>query len=427
MHEEVHSLLIRGIAAAKAGQTGEARRYLEWLFMRNPQADQKIEAWYWLCEISTDETEQRRYLEDMLAYSPGDARARRKLAVLNGGLNEEEIIDPNKNQQASLDSVKIADARRFTCPNCGGRMSFRPDGQSLTCENCDAQDPPTPKRLKEQEIKEDDFVVSLATARGHGKSVSIHSLTCQGCGAVFILPPESLTSFCPYCDTPYALEKMIDREVIEPAALIPFMLSGDRAKQALSEWLEERSKPKFHEDIPLQGVYLPAWTFDMAGDVPWACQVLRSRNWENKSGYQPVHFDDLMMLATDRLPVKLRSVVQSFDSQYLVPYDTRYIAAWTAETYRISMSNVSLEARGLALEEIRRQVQSSFLRPLRNLVLDSSKLYIESSKLILLPVWLGRYSMEGKRYHVALNGQTGDVFGESPRRNLRGLIRELLD
>ena len=36
-------------------------------------------------------------------------------------------------------------------------------------------------------------------------------------------------------------------------------------------------------------------------------------------------------------------------------------------------------------------------------------------KLVLLPLWVGVYSYQGKQYRVWINGQTGKVSGSRPR------------
>jgi len=92
MSEEAQTLLISGIASVKAKEYAEARHYLEWMLRIDADPEQCMEAWYWLSEISTDTDEKHFWLEKMLAYNPGEPRARRNLAVLQGRLNPAEIV-----------------------------------------------------------------------------------------------------------------------------------------------------------------------------------------------------------------------------------------------------------------------------------------------------------------------------------------------
>jgi Tfp pilus assembly protein PilF len=44
MSDGARDLLVRGIAAAKAGERDEARHYLEWALRQEPSSDEQIEA-----------------------------------------------------------------------------------------------------------------------------------------------------------------------------------------------------------------------------------------------------------------------------------------------------------------------------------------------------------------------------------------------
>jgi hypothetical protein len=95
MSESAHDLLVRGIAALKAKEMREASFYLDRVLTNEPDLQQSIEAWLGLCEISTDPVEQRNLLESVLSNDPTEGRARRKLAILDGKLKPDEIIDPD--------------------------------------------------------------------------------------------------------------------------------------------------------------------------------------------------------------------------------------------------------------------------------------------------------------------------------------------
>src|SRR5512146_3083832 len=213
MSDATRDLLVRGIAAFKARDFGEARHYLEWLLRLEPPVDQRLDALMCLVEISRDPVEQRSLLEDALALDPADPRPRRRLAILEGRLDPAQIVDPDRLPAAAALTPDAADsgARRFTCPTCGGRMVFTPDGQSLVCEYCAGRErsvtqiqeqhapqvgfygpsskPPAGSPSASESaagVPEEDFTVAMATARGHLAPARQHILACQGCGAGFI-------------------------------------------------------------------------------------------------------------------------------------------------------------------------------------------------------------------------------------------------
>src|SRR5919109_1965374 len=128
-------LLRSGIIDAKAGNKESARRYLDRAVYISNDHDVLAEAWFWMSEVMEDKAEKRKALENCLAHDLQHARGRRALAVLEGKLRANEIIDPDKLPLAP-EGLRAANAERFMCPKCGGRMSFAPDGQSLQCEYC---------------------------------------------------------------------------------------------------------------------------------------------------------------------------------------------------------------------------------------------------------------------------------------------------
>ena len=50
---------------------------------------------------------------------------------------------------------------------------------------------------------------------------------------------------------------------------------------------------------------------------------------------------------------------------------------------------------------------------------------LRTYKLILLPVWIGYYHYQDKRYNVVINGQTGRIKGAKPRGKGRNWLDKL--
>src|SRR5687768_9520937 len=94
MDDAGRDLLVRGIAAAKAGSRDEARFFLEKFLRQGNGSDARIQAWRYLAAIADDPDEKKEYLGLILASDPLDGLARRDLAVLNGTLDPDQIVDP---------------------------------------------------------------------------------------------------------------------------------------------------------------------------------------------------------------------------------------------------------------------------------------------------------------------------------------------
>lgn len=417
MSNSTRDLLVRGIAAAKSKEGDEARRYLERALNTDPDFDQKIEIWWWLSEISSNPVEQRRLVEDILANQPTDSRARRKIAILDGRLKPEKIVDPDRIPTPAAGKQAV-DASRFTCSKCGGRMSFAPDGQSLTCEYCESRE--SLKRAGTVDVAEQEFVSAMATAQGHQSPAALQTFTCRGCLASFVLSASQLTITCPYCDSSYVVGQEAAADFITPGGVVPFRVNENQARQALAAWMRENlTDPDVHVARG-RAFYLPAWTFDITGSLAWRGYkpARRGQPIEPISGTYPVLENDVLIPATRRLSQTCQAELAQFDLSALVPFDERYLASWPAETYQLTAADASLEARQLSLAKVQNELQISLDRPVNDLSISSSGLTVSTFRLVLLPVWLTHYTSDEIRYEVVINGYNGAVRAEKPAGNI---------
>jgi len=409
----VYDLLVRGKAAAKAGDTEEAEFYLEWVLRTDSNDEQKMEAWLWLSEISDDPEEKRRLLEEILTRNPTHVRARRRLALLDGRLKPEEVIDPEDVPQSPPDEAQPAGARRFTCPRCSARMVFTPDGESLFCEHCGHGQRP----VAERNVQEQDFIVTMATARGHVQPQAMQAFSCDGCAASYLLSPQTLSVSCPYCQSTFVVRQSETRNLVPPHGIIPFEVAEDEAHQQASRWVDRLGVTG---RIAVRGLYLPVWTFDIGGSIDWRGEsgdydsMTRSR--ASLTGSYPIFYDDYLVPGCRTLPERLARIVDQFDLEAVVAYKDDYLVAWPAQTYEIAVGDASLAARGEVLKLKRREALEQVQRQgdVRDVRFSSAGMVVESYKLLLLPVWITHYRYRARQYSIVVNGQTGAVRGESP-------------
>ncbi len=426
MSDSARDLLTRGIAAAKAGEEREARRYLEWMLMQaDASEDQKVDAWFWLSEISRDPTEQRRLLEEILSRDPLDARARRKFAILSGQLDPAAVINPEA-PPVQPDTDIEGSANRFICPTCGGRMIYAPDGVSLTCEYCESR---RILNTRSSPIAEQDFILSMATVQAHWKPAASQFLRCEGCGASFLLPPERLTLTCPYCLSAHVIASSGNDNFVQPAAIIPFQVSAGQAADAIRAWLDT-TLPEDARARVLGGsaLYLPVWAFRIGGMISWRGyaavndrrQTLKMMNGQIDTGQQEV-----LVAASMRLPEESLAALDSYDMSGLLPYQDGYLSDWAAETYQVPVAKAALQARAQFFKAQSLSARDQ-LQHIQDCSLSSANLKIESFRLLLFPAWVSRYRFEEREYSLVINGQTGSVWGQRPSRGLAGFLDSLL-
>jgi hypothetical protein len=417
-------LLRSGIIELKAGNRESARRYLDRAVYMSSDREVIAEAWFWMSEASDGAVEKRAALENCLANDPLHARARRALAIVDGKLRPDEIVDPDRLPVRQAEAS--GEPKRFVCAKCGGRMVYAPDGQSLVCEYCARHQTLAfePTRAVEQ-----DFIVAMATLRGHSKPLLEQVLHCQGCGAEFILPPGRLSFSCAYCDSPHVVNIERSNQLIAPDGIIPHAFDRQRASKLLTDWLDARKSGSDAPVGPPRGLYLPVWSFVLGGEINYTGETTTDQR--DMSGlHQPrkVQIRDrypvmltVLVAASRRPSAAFVRLLPEFDQREVRPYDVRYLAAWPAELYDVPMAEASLEARSQAYAHLKRDMPS-LLAPIQLTSTSSANLTIESFRLDLLPVWMTEASFEGRVRIVLISGQNGAVAGDHADRSDGGLM-----
>jgi hypothetical protein len=410
-------LLRSGIIEAKAGHREAARRYLDRAVYSSQDHDVMAEAWFWMSQVLDEAAEKRRALENCLAHDLQHARARKALAILDGKLKADELINPDQLPPAP-EGLRAADAQRFTCPKCGGRMSFAPDGQSLVCEYCTRHQA---IGFSPQIANEKDFITAMATMRGHGKPLNQQVFHCEGCGSEFLLPPQQISSSCIYCDSPHVVSLENTKDLLAPDGILPHIFNEQRATKLLMDWVgSNKIRPERTVDLP-RGLYLPVWTFDIGGVIDYTGEIIKIENDSSESYQQqqvrrvsdqyPVLMDDLPVPASRKLSAVFLNLIPTFELRAVKPYDPRFLADWPAEVYDIPMAEASLDARSRAYAHYKNDLPNR-LSGIRITHFSSAKLAVESFKLVLLPVWMTELPFDGREHLVLINGQNGIVVSD---------------
>ncbi len=411
MSDGARDLLVRGIAAAKAGERTEARHYLEWALRQQPSSDEQLEAWLWLSDVAEAHDEARRWLEEVLATDPHNPRALRRLAVLEGRLLRADMIDPDQPLPAPLSSGGPVDIERFTCPACGGQMAYAPDGEGLQCDHCGRRAAvPGGVQVVDSTV-ENDFVLALATARGHATPQASPTFACTACGARFLLAPETLSLTCPYCDATYAVESGDERMLVAPDAIVPLMVSEDEARRSLVAWSHKSvGIDKAFIIDRLAAVYLPVWLFEMGGVIDWTSAPAGSK-WRLESSplsgtESPV--SPIAVLGRAKAQPGQAAAAENISPNLLIAFESRYLAAWPAETYSLSLADAALRARERSLDatEARLSAEAGGLRP----EVRSARMIVESFRLTLVPVWLAEAHVGRAHLGLVLSGVTAAVY-----------------
>jgi DNA-directed RNA polymerase subunit RPC12/RpoP len=339
----------------------------------------------------------------------------------------------------------VSEAYRWPCGQCGSDLRFAPDQGCLVCNHCGhtqglAQTDPTTAAKTHKELP---LARGLASDLPQSDSEDVRSTSCPSCGAVVEFSGANHATKCPYCATPVVVDTGT-RRVIKPQGVLPFALTEDAARDALTKWLGRlwfapSNLLEFtRKGRAMAGIYTPFWTFDAATSTRYSGargehyyetrtvtvnvngrseqrteQVQRTR-WYPASGRVARNFDDVITMASASLPRRLGQDLTPWDLNQLQPYNPDFLAGFQAEAYTIPLAGGWQSAQdimaGIIEGDIRRDIGGDTQR------IDTVQTAYanETFKHILLPVWTAAYKYNGRSFRFLVNGQTGEVQGERP-------------
>lgn len=342
---------------------------------------------------------------------------------------------------AATDAVPRDFIKTFPCAGCGARLAFAPGTRSLRCEACG-----TENAIPESDatVDELDFDAQLAALEKGAETFEQETIKCDKCGAEQQLPPNHFAAACTFCAAP-VVSKSYARRSIKPRAMIPFQINRGRAQDEFRRWVAglwlapKELKRYAQSDAALAGTYLPYWTYDCrtdteytgergedyyssenyttrssAGETVTATRRVKHTRWEPASGRIGHSHDDVMVLASQTLAPSLRGAASAWNLKGLVPYQPEFVSGYRAEAYQVGLR----EGFPIAKQAIDAQVHGLIRADIggdQQRVHQAATRYSEVTfKHLLLPVWVSAYRFRDKTYRFLVNGQTGEVAGESP-------------
>jgi hypothetical protein len=415
-----NELLREGIFHYRVKEFDIARNYIERALESSDDMQTRAQANYYLSLLCDDPARKRNYLEEALAIDMTFAEARRALAILDGKLKANDIVNPDRLPAPDTGTLTVQ-ADRFTCPKCGGRMVYAPDGTSLICEYCNRN-----QRLSTTSSSgEQDFIIAMANGSGLRGPVAVQTFKCQGCGATFILAPEEISVTCAYCGSVHVVALEGKQQMVEPDSILPMTLDQKQATWQLVHWVEGmKITPQEEVQLP-RGLYLPAWTFDIIGSIPWNGMVYRDKHEVPVSGQEVINYNDVRILGSKKLADLMVKTLPEFDLSCATKYDARFLAGWPADVYDLPMADASLDARQVAVEHVREMIRQKFGQ-IQNLSYSSSGIMVSSFKLILVPVWVTNIKAHDQSSRVLINGRSGSVHSEIQEHGLAGWLENML-
>lgn len=339
----------------------------------------------------------------------------------------------------------------FPCTNCGAKLHYAPGTTSLACPYCGSANEIA---LAQEEVREMDYLSALRQGSGRDEQIDVVTVKCTSCAAESVMPPGVTADRCAFCGTPLVAQAS-SRKLIKPRSLLPFAIGETLARQAFKNWIDglwfaPSGLKQETAGVRLRGIYIPAWTYDsqtttdytgQRGDDYWETQThtvhrngkavretrrVRKTRWRGASGRVSNTFDDVLVLATQSLPLRLAQKLEPWDMKALVPYQDEFISGFVCESYHLDVE----QGFGSACQSMKPHIETSIRQDIGG---DHQRIHSVNThysdityKHILLPVWLCAYLYRGQTYRFLVNARTGEVQGERPYSALKVTLLVLL-
>ena len=333
---------------------------------------------------------------------------------------------------------------RFPCAQCGGDYRFDPTSGTLLCAFCGSQQPlasagPWGRTAAGAGVAEIPFDTGLAEHLPADALQEARVSHCPNCGGDVVFDGAEHAAECPFCTTPVVLGTARPRQ-IKPGAVLPFALDDEAARTAMTAWLgrlwfaPNGLQRYARKGRPMQGIYVPYWTFDAQSDTQYRGQrgtvyyetrsvVIDGKRQQRqvpRVRWAPVarrvarFFDDVLVLASGGLPAGHMQGLAPWDLSGLQPYQPHYLAGFRAEAYTLPLDAGFQQARQDMAAVISRDIRFDIGGDRQQIDHVDTRLSDVTFKHVLLPVWVAAYQYRGKTYQFVVNGHNGRVQGQRP-------------
>lgn len=332
-------------------------------------------------------------------------------------------------EEVAYDFPEQTEANGERCPNCGSTLRFDPEKQCLYCDSCGT------KHTIEAVQGEERAFSELAAATDATWQAETHAYRCNSCGAEEVLNKGEIALKCPFCGSPAVVERE-EMDTLRPNAVIPFSVEKEKATETAKTWAKKKwfapnDFKKYFEPEKVNGVYIPAFTFDTNTDSNYTGRLgehyyvtVRGRDgkssrqrrtrWFSISGRYQEFFDDLAVSATDAIPKKIIKKLLFYDFYNCVEYNESYLYGFSALLYTRSGTECWEEAQANADQKIRRGILSQYHYDVVGSLNVRTSYFNRTYKYLLVPMYTGNYTYKKKPYTFYVNGRTGKLRGFSP-------------
>jgi len=348
------------------------------------------------------------------------------------------MTDQNMNP-TELGKEKVSN--ELKCKGCGAILQYKPGTKNLQCEYCGAENAIADSA---ETIEEIDYVKFINEKLQSEEKIDIVSVKCTMCGASITLAPNITSDRCPYCASNIVVKGGTTSTILKPKSLVPFNVDRKKASELFNGWIQNLwfapsdLKKADVGNERLNGVYIPYWTYDTNTDSSYTgergtyyyvtetytttengqsvtkTRQVRHTRWDYAAGRVQNKFDDVLVIASQSLPVNYTERLEPWNLKTLVPYNDKYLGGFRSESYQIDVTTGLNTAKKKMEPVIHQTIRSNIGGDEQRIHTVNTAYNDITFKHILLPIWISSYRFKDRVFRFMINGQTGEVQGERP-------------
>lgn len=344
-------------------------------------------------------------------------------------------------------SKKTAGTNNFLCVSCGMEMDCDTAANQAKCRHCGAVE----SVCSNGDSEDIDFNALESDSSLYDWGFPVKKINCSNCGTKLIVQAETKMLSCPFCSS----SQIIAADEIPgmyPDSVVQFKVSVNDAGARFIRWIHHLkmapfSMKKAYEVGTMCGVYIPYWSFETKSKSAYTGQAgsfyresdqdthtedgkteARPKNtkktrWRFVSGSYEKAFSGILYNDSTLSEDTIRHI-EPFKLNELTKFTAKHLNSSSVLQYDAGLKSVWVRAKSYMGKVIRQDIHGIVKKG--SDVTGATRIFTNYHDVrytqLLMPLWASSYQYKNKKYPFFINGQTGEVTGESPKSALKILM-----
>lgn len=314
--------------------------------------------------------------------------------------------------------------KEYKCVSCGGELTYNPNGQNLICEYCESETAlgELPQMTSFKREYKQDLVMEVDK-----DDTKVYQ--CASCGSKSIQEGEKELNRCGSCGS-NDISK-VNEATIHPRHIFPFVLGKKEAGTIFEKWVKTRKfAPNDFKKLAklkkITGVYVPVYGFDYLNQYSYSgtgVNVYKDRNGRERRSTRPVsgshseRKENMLKSASGKFTDKIIRKLEGYNPANVKPYSCEFmfgmVGTETDVNIHTAYESMVKEQENMNYNQAKMEARRGFddvdWFRCDTTISDVSLSYSYA------PVWANYYRYKKKHYYCYINGQSGIVYGKSPK------------